>query len=151
MNSKLILAVVFACLLVGVVGWVLSPQLASAQDGIPTSCTVRRETGIDGCPDPGDDGSTECSYDHDGDDYDGGICGLCCTISTIYYAMDIIFIFLIALVAGLVIIGAFQIMTSGGDTEKFGKGRKMIMFAAIGLAVALLARAVPALVRFVVG
>ncbi len=152
MNSKLILAIVFASLFVGVAGWMLGPQLAMAQDGIPTSCTVRKETGIDECPDPAEDGTAaECQYDYEGDDYDGGLCGLCCTVSTIYYVMDIVFIVLMAVVVGLVVIGAFMIMTAGGDPDNFGKGRKMIMFAAIGLAVALLARAVPALVKFIIG
>lgn len=39
----------------------------------------------------------------------------------------------------MVLVGAFQMMTSTGDPEKFGRGRKTLLYAAIGFAVALLA------------
>jgi len=39
----------------------------------------------------------------------------------------------------MVLVGAFQFITSAGDPEKVSKARKTIMYAAIGLAVALIA------------
>ncbi len=39
----------------------------------------------------------------------------------------------------MVLVGAFQLMTSGGNPEKASQGRKTIMYAAIGLAVAIAA------------
>lgn len=51
----------------------------------------------------------------------------------------------------MVLVGAFQLITSSGDPEKVSKGRKTIMYAAIGLAVALLAGSVVNIVKSFVG
>jgi len=40
----------------------------------------------------------------------------------------------------IVFYGAFTILTAAGDAEKMGKGRMIILYAIIGLVVALLAR-----------
>jgi len=50
-----------------------------------------------------------------------------------------------------IVYGGFKVVTSAGDPEKAGAGRKVVTFAVIGFAVALLARVVPSLVRFVIG
>ena len=47
----------------------------------------------------------------------------------------------------MVLVGAFQMMTSSGDPEKFGKARKTLTYAAIGLAVALIATGVTTLIQ----
>lgn len=47
----------------------------------------------------------------------------------------------------MVLVGAFQLMTSSGDPEKVSKGRKTIMYAAIGLAIALVAGGAAKLVQ----
>jgi hypothetical protein len=39
------------------------------------------------------------------------------------------------IVAGMVIYGAFQIMTAGGDTDRFTQGKKTILWAIIGYAI----------------
>jgi hypothetical protein len=39
----------------------------------------------------------------------------------------------------MVLVGAFQLMTSAGEPEKISQGRKTIMYAAIGFAIALIA------------
>ena len=77
--------------------------------------------------------------------------GMLCLMSTIYGITNWIFIVLMALVVVMVIIGGFFMVTSAGNEESFKKGRTMITFAIIGLIVALLAKWVPSLVRFVVG
>jgi hypothetical protein len=46
----------------------------------------------------------------------------------------------------MVLIGAFQMMTSAGNPEKFTKGRTTLLYAAIGFAVALLASGVTTLI-----
>ncbi len=52
----------------------------------------------------------------------------------------------------MVLVGAFQFMTSAGDPEKVSQARKTIMYAAIGLAVALIAGGVVSIIRaFVAG
>ncbi len=47
----------------------------------------------------------------------------------------------------MVLIGAFQFMTSAGDPEKVSRARKTIMYAAIGLVVALLAGGIVSIIR----
>ncbi len=118
-----------------------------AQEELPDSCYVRAPTGVDACD--AALGGTEtgtCSYVDDGD-----ICGICCLLGTINYAVNWVFTFLIALTIIFVLLGAFQILTAAGSDEKISKGKNFIMFAAIGLALALLARAVPAIVKYVAG
>lgn len=40
----------------------------------------------------------------------------------------------------MIIVGAFQMMSAGGDPEKFKTGRKTILYVAIGFAILLIAR-----------
>ena len=63
------------------------------------------------------------------------------------------FIFLIAVVAVplIIIIGAFQLLTSGGDPKKIGAGKNMITYALIGLAIILLARGIIAMIQQAIG
>lgn len=46
----------------------------------------------------------------------------------------------------MILVGAFQMITAGGNPEKFSSGKKTLLYAAIGLAVVLLADAIIALV-----
>ena len=77
--------------------------------------------------------------------------GIFCTINTLNTVTDYIFIVLIALVMIFVIMGAFNILLSQGDPEKVKTGQNYIVYAAAGLAVALLARAVPPLIKTIMG
>ena len=51
----------------------------------------------------------------------------------------------------MVLVGAFQMMTSAGDPEKFGKGRKTLIYAAIGFAVAIIAGGITTLIQNILG
>lgn len=53
----------------------------------------------------------------------------------------------IPLTAIMVLVGAFQISTSAGDPEKFSQGRKTIMYAAIGFAIAIVATGVTSIIK----
>lgn len=53
----------------------------------------------------------------------------------------------IPIVAIMVLVGGFQILTAGGDPEKFKTGRKTIMYAVIGFAVILIANGVVSIVQ----
>ncbi len=77
--------------------------------------------------------------------------GAYCLINTLNNITDWVFVVLIALAGLFVIVGAFTFVMSGGDPEKTKKGREYILYAAIGLAVAFLAKAVPGLVKLVSG
>jgi hypothetical protein len=52
----------------------------------------------------------------------------------------------------MVLVGAFQLITSAGDPEKVSQGRKTILYAAVGLAVALVAGSVVTIIKsFITG
>jgi len=57
-----------------------------------------------------------------------------------------LFVALIALSMVFIVIAAFHYLTSGGDPEKSKKATSMILYAAIAVGVALLARAIPLIV-----
>ncbi len=63
------------------------------------------------------------------------------------------FIFNIAIVVAplMVIIGAFYILTAGGDPKKVGSGKNIILYTAIGLAIILLARGLISMIESVIG
>ncbi len=104
-----------------------------------------------------------CTLRHDLTDFDSacsvglvdedatGAWGMCCMLDAVYTVVDWIFFGLIAVVALFTILGAFDILTAAGDPEKVSKGRSRIMYAMIGLAIALLSRAVPSLVKALIG
>lgn len=77
--------------------------------------------------------------------------GACCAVNAIYKVVDFVFVILIGLAIFLFLIGAFMLITAGGNPEKVTSGRNYILYAIVGLAVAMLARAVPAVARLVIG
>ena len=77
--------------------------------------------------------------------------GLYCIINTIQTVVDWVFTFLVVLTILFVILGAYEIITSAGSPEKITSGRNHILYAAIGLIVAFIARAVPTLVKSIMG
>lgn len=116
--------------------------VAAEPPPLPDKCIIRADSsrvGVTGCPASGD-----CVY------ATNEACGICCLIGTILYITDWIFVLLLVLVIVFVLWGAFDILTAAGDTEKVTSGRNKIMFAAIGFALALFAKAVPAFVRYLV-
>ncbi len=117
------------------------PMMVSAQQTPPDTCTLKRDlttiTGDTVCS----NGASVTVADH----------GMCCLMNTLYNITDWIFVILVALVAIFVILGAFQILTAAGAPEKITTGRNYILYAAIGLLVAFLAKAVPGVVKMVSG
>ena len=77
--------------------------------------------------------------------------GLISILDSTYTVINWIFFGLIAMVSLFTILGAFDILTAAGDPEKIKKGRERIMYAMIGLAVALLSRAIPGVVEALIG
>ncbi len=77
--------------------------------------------------------------------------GMFCIMNTMYSITDWIFVILVALAGLFVIIGAMTLLMSAGSPEKVTSGRQYIMYAAIGLIVGLLAKAIPSLVRMIAG
>jgi len=51
----------------------------------------------------------------------------------------------------VILIGAFQMVFSGGDPVKFDRGKKTIIYGAVGLAIILLSRMIVAIISSVLG
>ena len=52
----------------------------------------------------------------------------------------------------MVLVGAFQLITSSGEPEKVSQGRKTILYAAVGFAIALVAGSITNIIKsFVTG
>lgn len=69
------------------------------------------------------------------------ICGIAGALAVIAGAIAVI----------MVLYGAFQILTAGGEPKKFEEGKHTIIYAAIGLAVVLLAGGIVSLVGNILG
>ena len=140
MSKKIFSVLVLSCLLITMAMPVL------AKEEVPTGCTIRKNPRLGGvCPAVG----SPCDYDTDYGSGENIVSGaLCCLFSTVYFLTDWAFTIFMILTVVMVLLGAFTILTAGGNSDKVNQGRDYLMFAAIGLAVALLARAIPAIVRF---
>jgi len=77
--------------------------------------------------------------------------GMCCMLDAVYTATDWIFVVLMAFVAIMIIWGGVTLVTAGGAPDKVTSGRNYIVYALIGFAIALLAKALPAIVRALLG
>ncbi|GEM_PF-1906092 len=69
------------------------------------------------------------------------ICGIAAALAVIAGAVAVV----------MVLYGAFQILTAGGEPKKFEEGKHTIVYAAIGLAVVLLAGGIVSLVGNILG
>jgi hypothetical protein len=78
-------------------------------------------------------------------------CGTCCLMDTIYTITDWIFMGVIIIAGIMILIGAFYIVTAGGSPEKVNTGRSYIIFAAVGIIVALIAKLIPIVAKNIVG
>jgi hypothetical protein len=113
------------------------PLIALSQPA--TSCTITNNIGITGCS------LGLCDFTAN------NLCGICCVMNAIFTVTNWIFFALIAVVALLVIWGGFSIATAGGAPDKVNAGRNYILFAMLGFGVALLARAIPSIVKALLG
>jgi hypothetical protein len=77
--------------------------------------------------------------------------GLICTLNMINIIVDWVFIVLVAISVLLAILGAYYILTAGGDPGKVSTGRMYAIYMVIGLIIALIARAVPSIAKAALG
>lgn len=115
--------------------------------GIPNSCTMRNTVSFSSasgitCP------AAKGVCDYDSTTYQ---CGMCCVVDAVYNITNWVFFFMMLIVVLMFLYGGFQFLFSQGNPEKTALAQKVLVFAAIGLAVALLAKAVPPLVKLIVG
>ena len=127
-------------LLLGLLAVLAVPLISLSQAAGPaTSCNVTHDVGVTGCA------IGACNFDTNPQ------CGVCCVLNAVFTVTDWIFFLLIAVVSLLVIYGGFTIATAGGAPDKVNSGRGLILWAMVGFAVALLARAIPSIVKAVLG
>lgn len=65
--------------------------------------------------------------------------------------IDFIFTIAIPITAIMVLVGAFQMITSGGNPEQFSKGKKTLLYAAIGFVVVIIAKGVVSIIKSLIG
>ena len=104
----------------------------------PTSCKIRHDIKVLGgefadCPKVGQPASYETQAH-------------CCTVDRILTFIDWFFWALIIISFFMLLIGAFNILTAGGNPDKVALGRKYLMFAVVGLVLALLTFIIPRMV-----
>jgi amino acid transporter len=119
--------------------------LAQVIPPTPTGCTMRGDysgyTTIK-CP-PKDSAClfTDTTYD----------CGACCVLDAVYKVSQWIMYIVIIIAIIFIVMGAFSIMSAAGSPEKVTTGRNYIIYAIIGMIVALLAWTLPKIVMTIVG
>jgi hypothetical protein len=127
-------------ILVGLLIFLSAPLMASAQVA-PSSCKLKHDltkiTGKSACT----EGAT-ISLDSEE--------AICCFFDTVYNVVDWVFTIFLIVAVLLGLTGAYNILTSAGSTEKVSAGRNYIVYAIVGVAVALLARAIPWIIKLVV-
>ncbi len=143
-----------ALVLISFLAVLAAPMIATAQGAPADCCKIKRAITIEG---------TACSAGAIVGPVVAETCelgavscgstywGMYCLLNTIYSVTDWIFVILVAAVALFVIMGAVSFLMSAGDPEKTKKGRDYILWAMVGLAVALLAKAIPGIARLVIG
>jgi len=77
--------------------------------------------------------------------------GTLCFLNVFNGIIDWMFTVLIILVVFFTTLGAFQMITASGNSEKVSKGKDYILYAAIGLAVAFISRALPGFIKTIAG
>jgi hypothetical protein len=70
-------------------------------------------------------------------------CATCCLVDKIYTFTDWIFVGIMIFVTIKILQGGYYILTSAGDDKKLTAGRQNILWALVGMAIALFARAIP--------
>ncbi|MEK7510330.1 MAG: hypothetical protein AAB567_02080 [Patescibacteria group bacterium] len=64
---------------------------------------------------------------------------------------DWIFVVFLLTAVIFIILAAFQFLTGGGDPGKLAEARNKLIYAAVAIAVALMARGIPVVVKNIVG
>jgi Type IV secretion system pilin len=124
----------FAKWLVVALAFLFLPIMAFAQDGTGTGPGPAQQVNDNQAP-PQASGLSSVQ----------GVLNSLCTV------FDWLFYFLIALAVVFIVIAAYKYLTSSGDPEKVKGANNTIIYAAIAVAVALLAQAIPLVVSSFLG
>jgi len=72
-------------------------------------------------------------------------------ITVIEGIADWIFVILLVAAGIFIVLAAFQFVTNGGDPTAVGEARRKLMYAAVGIVVGTLAKAIPLAIRSITG
>ncbi len=136
--KRILTAVVLGSLL----SMLVLPVAVSAQEEeIPEACTIRANFTFEDTPyEKGD------TVDKSNPNW-----GIICLLNTIYTATNWLFMIIMLIAVIMIVVGGFTYMTASGDPEKAGKGKTIIVYALIGIAIALFAKVLPSIIRFIMG
>jgi hypothetical protein len=110
-------------------------------------CTLNNGVAIDAkCSDKASDDKVA----KDEPCYTGDV-GIIMLLGTIFNITNWLFYILMLAVTLMIIYGGFLYITAAGDPEKAGKGKSVLTFAIIGLVIALLAKIIPSVVKYIIG
>ena len=145
-SQNLILAVLLTVLLM--------PSLVSAQERPLDCCILNKTVTVDGIT--YEEGNAVgrgviCSLTGVAPDYETKKWGLICLLSSLVMATDWVFTFLMVFVTVMVIVGAYEFTTAAGSVEKVKKGKNYILYAMIGMVVALLSKGIPDIIGTLLG
>ncbi len=135
------------------VSLIAAPMIASAQTGAKECCQVKRNyTDLDGnCGKGKIVGPAGGSCDIGDINCPSKDWGTICLMETVYNVTDWLFYIVLSIAVIFGVISGFMFMTSSGDPTKTEKARNLLMYMAIGLVVAALAKVIPSIVRTMVG
>jgi hypothetical protein len=131
---------------IGTLALLVLPLVIFGQTEAPNQCIIRRATGISDCPSPGQTAIYDNTY---GTTKVRG--AICCLMSSIYYLSDWVFTIVLTIAVFIGIWGGYTYMSSGGAEDKLKKGRDWILYSLVGVGIALLARAIPAVAKTIMG
>src|SRR4030042_3837452 len=139
---------------IGLLSVLMVPMIVSAQTGTPNECckasrtfTVGDVTVTQGEIVGASGGKCEIGGVVTTPDVSTDLWGMICLLNSFYTITDWVFLILVGVAGIWVLMGAFTLLTAGGNAEKVTTGRNYILYAAIGLAVALLAQEGPGIVK----
>lgn len=144
MNKKFLSIVALACILV--LGCVNLTSAAGIRSGCEIKDASKFTLEMNG-------EKIECSgkFDYNGTADADKNAGICCLMAIVNNVANWIFVILTAVAVIVIMLAAWTFITNAGDPEKAGAARNYIIWSAVGLAVAMLAKAIPSVVTFIVG
>ncbi len=141
MSSVKKLSLVLVPLTLIVAANLLLPLTVNADDQAPTKCKMRYYVNL------GDSGT--CSK---GEDIPlNSDKAACCLLNALYSVRDWLFAILLIIAAIFIIVAGYYFVTASGDPAQVTKARNFVIYALIGVAVALLSQGLVKLVQQIVG
>lgn len=143
--KKRILSILFGLSAFFLIGFTLPGVVSAGPADALNQCNIKQDN-LDRLADMEMTCSSPCRYSNADNE-----CGACCILSAVYNITDWVFIALMVISALMIIYGAYMFVIAGNNPDNASKGKSLIMYAAIGIAVAFFSRALPSIVKLVIG